>query len=487
MILKPNPTVVIIACLLSLLLACQKEASYPFKLSKSLVLPAAPINDPSYGASANPTGDVIGGGICYSKQVEGGDFLVHTAAEFLSALELAQAGQTILVANGAQIDLSGQIDLRIPAGVTLAGNRGQCFTQGALIFNNDMPFESVWFWVGQDVRITGLRFRGPDDAFANIDYNLRPAKSTICFVLGEENIEIDNCEISQFSRGGIEIYPGGKNIYIHHNFIHDVHAYPVIALNRSGLPILIEANLIYWVWHATAGSGYPGTGYEARYNIMVRQTAPTSWLPYTGHHGIDMHPYLQVLQERNHRIAGHSMKIHHNTFLSAAVNDPSESDSPDVFVRGTPQELAQFYNNKFFNTEPDKAVVHFSGNTWVYNNKYGPSEMLIPIAQETSPQILFHQPPPPDIDVPLLSGDQTPVNITINMLDGLQLNEVIINLNGNTIFQGNAPPLPNELNIHFCDLNNALPYQELTVTAIDNRGIAGRHTTVFKGNCSNGR
>ncbi len=464
--------------------ACQEEPVLSLQKNSELVLPAA-IEDPNYGAESNPTDDVIGGGICYSKPVEDWDYYVAESASFLTALEQAQPGEIIRIADDVVIDLSGMINLVIPAGVTLAGNRGQCFTRGPLITNTGMAAGSVWFWVKENVRITGIRFQGPDDLFENINYELRPSKSAICFAIGEANVEIDNCEIFQFSRGAIEIYPDGTNVYVHHNFLHDIHAYPVITLNRSSLPVLIEANLIYWVWHATAGSGYPGTGYEARYNIMVRQPVPQSWLPYGGDHAIDMHPYLPVLVDRGHRIAGDELDIHHNTFLSAASTDPSVANSPDAFVRGTPRILAKFYNNRFLNTAPEKAIVHYDGNVWVFNNKYGTEETLVPVAQETTPQILFRSPPPPDVLPASLNQEQIPLDIEINVLNGLSLTDVRIELNGETIYQGANVPAAGQLQINACELNALSPYQELSVIATDNRGVIGKHTTEFRAICNN--
>ena len=206
-------------------------------------------------------------------------------------------------------------------------------------------------------------------------------------------------------------------------------------------------------------AGYPGTGYEARYNIMVRQPVPTSWLPYGGDHAVDMHPYLQVLVDRGQRIAGDVLTVHHNTFLSTADGDPSVENSPDVFVRGTPRYLAKFYNNRFLHTAPERSIMHYSGNIWVYNNKYGPSETLINIGEETTPQIVFNSPPPPDTTPPTLTGSQIPVDINVNVLSGLQLSQVTVALNGDTIYQGTTAPSPSELSIDFCQLNLLVPYQ----------------------------
>ena len=480
---KLSPFASILVGCLFLLAACQDEPILVLQKSNELILPTA-IDDASYGAESNPTDDVIGGGICYSQTVDQWKYLVNDASSFLEALEQAQAGEVIRVADNAVIDLSGMANLVIPSGVTLAGNRGQCFTTGPLIKNTGMSPGSVWFWVKDNVRITGLRFQGPDDLFIHINYELRPSKSAICFAVGEPNVEIDNCEIFQFSRGAIEIYPDGTNVYVHHNFLHDIHAYPVITLNRSSLPVLVEANLIYWVWHALAGSGYPGTGFEARYNIMVRQPVPQSWLPYGGDHAVDMHPYLPVLVDRGHRIAGDELDIHHNTFLNGAVNDPSVANSPDAFVRGTPRTLAKFYNNRFLNTDPGKAIVHYDGNVWVYNNKYGPEETLIPIAEETTPQIIYHSPPPPDVLPSSLNTPLIPIDVEINALPSLAITDVQIELNGALIYQGSTAPDPTQLQLNSCELSQQVAYHQLTVTATDNRGVVGKHTTVFRALCN---
>lgn len=481
---KLNPFASLLLGWLLLLYACQGDLITAVPKNGELVLPTAVV-DPNYGAESNPTEDVIGGGICYSRLIDHWDYYVADAPNFLAALEEAQPGEIIRLADDAVIDLSGMINLVIPSGVTLSGNRGDCFTRGPLIKNSGMSPGSVWFWVRDNVRITGIRFQGPDDLFVNINYELRPSKSAICFAVGEPNVEIDNCEIFQFSRGAVEIYPDGTNVYVHHNFLHDIHAYPVVTLNRSSLPVLVEANLIYWVWHALAGSGYPGTGYEARYNIMVRQPVPQSWLPYGGDHAIDMHPYLPVLVDRGQRIAGDELDIHHNTFLSAAASDPSVANSPDAFVRGTPRTLAKFYNNRFLNTSPEKAIVHFDGNVFVYNNKYGPEETLVTIAQETTPQILFNSPPPPDVLPSSISEEIIPIDIEVNVLDGLSISEVQIELNGELIYQGETAPEVGQLQINACELSALIPYQELTVTVTDNRGVIGKHTTEFRAVCNN--
>lgn len=432
-----------------------------------------------YGADANPTGDSVGGGKGYSKIVTSGKFTVSNATELLAALNSAQSGDVILVAPGASIDISGLAGLEIPEGVTLAGNRGQDGAEGPLLFSTSTPASSIIFFLQKNVRVTGLRFRGPDDNYPDIDYAVRPESKVLCFAAEGENIEIENCEISNFSRGGVEVYPKGKDIHVHHCYLHDIHSYPVVVLNKSQPPVLIEANRIHWIWHATAGSGEPGTGYEARYNIIVREPAPDSWQPYEGQHAIDMHDYLPVLQERGHHIAGDFLNIHHNTFINNAGSDPSVLTSYDAAVRGVPRVLAEFHHNIFLQTDPAQAIFHLNGNVWVHDNLYGPQQTLIPIALQTTPQILFNTPAAQTLDVPVLGGN-IPLDIDINMFDTLTLRRVVVTLNGATIYDKPKAPATGEVTINTQTLDPALPYQELTVKATDSRNVTGEHTTVFR-------
>lgn len=432
-----------------------------------------------YGAAANPTGSPIGGGEGYKNIVTSGDFTVDSKDGLLSALANAKDDQVIFIQGEVEIDLSGLNNLYIPENVTLAGSRGQNGSLGPLLYADEMEQGSILFWARAGVRVTGLRFRGPAPNFTDLTSSYE-GKSTICLIVGDPDVEVDNCEFSNFNRGAVEIYPDGQRIHIHHNFFHDVHAYPVIALDRSATPILIEANIIHWIWHATAGSGYPGTGYEARYNEIIRKPVPSFWLPYDESHAIDMHPYLQVLQERGQRIAGDLLSIHHNTFIDEAGSDPSVRTSFDAKVRGTPRVLASFYNNQFLNVKPEQAVVHYDGNVWVYNNQYGSEKIIVDVALETTPQILFNYPPPPHIDVPQLNVSELPIDIEVNVFEGLEITSVKIELNDKVLYEGSTVPGAGEIIVKSTDLTSDQGNQKLTIKATDSRGVEGTHTTYFK-------
>ena len=91
----------------------------------------------TYGAQADEVG-TIGGGHGYTKIVTKGDFAAKNLDELLEALGEAKAGHVVYIPEQVVIDCTArlyieQLVIEIPAGVTLAGNRGQQNSEGALI------------------------------------------------------------------------------------------------------------------------------------------------------------------------------------------------------------------------------------------------------------------------------------------------------------------------------------------------------------------
>ncbi len=448
------------------------------------------IRNEALGATTNPTGNPVGGGTGYSNIYTQGDFTVDTKSELLNALDQAESGQVVYIASAASIDLTGTTDIEIPPGVTLAGDRGASGSPGPLVFNDNMPEYGRIFLPKNNARITGIRIKGPDEDFDEITYQQSPfavppydtpkSNAAAIVVRHAHHVEIDNCEISNFHRDGVNVQRGSRGTHIHHNFIHDVHAYPVVVSNQSEMPLLIEANIIHYIWHATAGSGDIGTGYEVRYNQIVRKASPSSWQPwYDGGHGIDMHADASIKSSRGQRIAGDVMKVHHNTFILDAAGDVSASGARDVKVRGVPRDLVEIYDNHFFNSNPSQAVVHYGGNTWVHDNTYGRARSApSSVAMESTPQILFQMPPPPGESAPELPA-QVAVDLDVNLYGQLTLSNVQILLNGSEIYNGPQVPAQGALMINFGDTDPSLAYQEMTVIATDDRGVTGTFMTVF--------
>ena len=91
-------------------------------------------------------------------------YSVSTKAELLTALKSAKAGEIVFVKKSAVIDMTGTPSVTIPAGVTLAGDRGLAGSSGALIKrvkNLNGGWEEPMFIAGGDnVRVTGLRLEG---------------------------------------------------------------------------------------------------------------------------------------------------------------------------------------------------------------------------------------------------------------------------------------------------------------------------------------
>ena len=84
--------------------------------------------------------------------------------------------------------------------------------------------------MGPDVRITGLRIRGPNPK-RYMDHHRRSIAEgrgseyyykfpfSRGIEMGHSGLEVDNCELSGFSHAAIYLVKGDRH-HIHHNFIH---------------------------------------------------------------------------------------------------------------------------------------------------------------------------------------------------------------------------------------------------------------------------
>ncbi|HHW09577.1 MAG TPA: hypothetical protein GXX29_06350 [Firmicutes bacterium] len=412
-----------------------------------------------YGADANDTGDPIGGGKGYSHIYTSGDYIVSNAAELVAALRSARIGQVVYITPEAEIDLTDYPVLYVNAGVTLAGNRGLNGSPGPLLFSTRYDTNPLIELKGLHARITGLRLRGPDGEIGEAAYfrpNSEAVRASAPFT------EVDNCEIWDWSYAGVAVH--AEDVHIHHNNIHHVRrtglGYPVVV-NRG--TALIEANDFDYYRHAIASTGYYGTGYEARYNI-VRENATSH--AFDMHGGSDFCPKrAEYCPEEEVRIAGEYVVIHHNTFLV--------SRQRAIRVRGVPNEKVEVYGNRFATSDPDFAFQHYyfeGGNTSVYNNMYGPNNRIIAnhilpdpyirqcsgtcngrgriVALAPSMQgrsFRFISPPeePRGAVVGLL-----PVELDVNIGADFVIAEVVLYLDDNVIYRGDKVPAPGEVVIN---------------------------------------
>lgn len=324
------------------------------------------INGVIFGAKPDKRGP-IGGGQGYVKTATQGDFTVSNVDELLAALALAKKGQTVFIPGETEIDLTARIYieelvLEIPEGVTLAGERGNKGSPGALLTSDALKTPVMIRALGPDVRITGLRLKGPNPK-RYADHHKRSFKQgkgrdyfykfpTSYGVTTEHpRLEVDNCEISAFSHGGIYLMKGTGH-QVHHNFIHHCQysglGYGVVHDQASSL---IEYNLFDQNRHSIAGTGVPGCSYIARHNVQ---------LDISSSHCFDMHGGRD--REDGTEIAGTTIEVSNNTFRAPQTS---------VKIRGVPEDKCDVHHNWFTRHDAAKEAVRGYAKTTAEKNAYG--------------------------------------------------------------------------------------------------------------------
>jgi hypothetical protein len=339
-----------------------------------------------YGAKADERGP-IGGGEGYVEIFETGDVVVTDLNALLEALAVARPGEVVFIPRGTEIDLTARIYiedlvLEVPGGVTLAGDRGREGSEGALLHSDALDTPVMIRALGPDVRVTGLRIRGPNPK-RYLDHHYRsftrdesgeayryhegqdprgghsyyyqfPIQRGI--ESGHDGLRVDNCEMSGFGHSAIYL-SAGRNHRVHHNFIHHCQYQGLgygVCLNEAFAHI--EYNLFDWNRHSIAGTGRAGSGYVARHNVELGTSLS---------HCFDMHGGRDRKDGTN--IAGTAIEIYNNTFRAP--------ETP-VVIRGAPEQACRVHHNWFpRHATPAVAVVAEEG-TIVENNAYGDPPVL---------------------------------------------------------------------------------------------------------------
>jgi PKD repeat protein len=285
--------------------------------------PYVPTGSGSYGSAANPTGNPIGGGAGYTRIVTGTEagvkYTVSTKDQLVTALKSAKSGEIVFVTGSAVIDLTGTPSVTIPAGVTLASDRGRAGSAGGLIKrtkNLNGGWEEPMFIAGGDyVRVTGLRLQGemyPQDYGNKAGQTYESDYLVGIYAENRKGFEVDNCELYGWAWATISLR-GNTNTpipFIHHNYIHHNQArgegYGVCMYGGNAL---IEANLFDYNRHDVTGAGMRGEQYEARYNHHLGHGNAIGASNYDVHQD----------EETGTGAAGAKFLIHHNTIDTGII------------------------------------------------------------------------------------------------------------------------------------------------------------------------
>jgi hypothetical protein len=328
------------------------------------------LSSETFGAEPNPTGNPIGGGAGYSGIITRTDssvkYIVSEKDELLTALRNVKAGEMVFVKNSSVIDMTGTASVTIPAGVTLASDRGLAGSSGALIKrtkNLDGDWEEPMFIAGGDnVRITGLQLEGelyPQDYGNNAVY---PGSVNQRYYLvglyasGVRNFVVDNNEMRGWAWSSVSLRQCDA-AYIHHNYIHHNQARGEgYGINLYGGNALIEANLFDYNRHDVTGAGMSGEQYEARYNRHLGHGNAIGAANYDVHQD----------EETDTGLAGNLFKIHHNTIDGGVI--------AMVQVRGKPETGMYVDHNVINSVATDTGV---PGGKPIFQTSAGTGNMFV--------------------------------------------------------------------------------------------------------------
>lgn len=271
----------------------------------------------------------------------------------------------VRIAGDVDLDLSYMDDLSVATGVQIIGVRTN-YPRGLRLFTTTFP-RSLLNVVGDNVRITGIRFDGGESSdpcdSAGDDYPYADAIS----VVHSLPVEIDHNELFRWRGAGVVVYDNEANrinrgnaatVWVHDNYIHD-NQHPTycglnplgsglgggygVSVNRGGFA-LIERNVFDRNRHAITGHGSEGDGYLLYRNLFLSPGVDDVKLGVTFYnHQIDMHG-LQTCGSGEHwncGLAGEFMDVGWNTV--AALN------SDAIQLRGTPSDPGgmSVHNNVF--------------------------------------------------------------------------------------------------------------------------------------------
>jgi hypothetical protein len=293
---------------------------------------------------------------------------VSDEAQLDEALKLGW-GTVIEIDPAQQLELKGPFRKGIHAGVTLRGYRKYIF-QGPEIHTCTRTDDAIFDITEDNVRITGLRLRGPVD-----DPRCRSSNVSAQAILIEPErradgnfvegahvpiVLVDHLDIGYFTASGVDTrgteshascpsprdhrsreFPRSTPVRVIGNFIHHTterapwDQYGSVA--GSGAFILNQGNVFYLQHaHHIAADSSGTTGYHAYDNFFLSNQRKT--------HDVDMHGSGQA--EESHwqgGVSGDYFDVGWNTFLHTGANNINQ--------RGTPCRFTAIHDNIFLQSK----------------------------------------------------------------------------------------------------------------------------------------
>ena len=318
----------------------------------------------SFDYGMDDVGNPIGGSIGYDNIVSKNDahYIVNNLDNLQVALENASNGEIVYIEDNAVIEMGDEKTILIPSGVTLASGRGNSYGScgGLIVANANTAIDGIKF-IGDNARVTGIRFEGPSGEYEQSipHYLYRHGINTN----GKNNLTVDNCEIYNWTYSGVVV--GGnsyQNINIFNNNFYSIRGEGLgygVVVGGEGFA-LIKGNRFYQNRHDIGSSGVRGSGYEASYNYFEG----------AGHsHNVDVHGGKDHgWTGEDSDIAGKFTYIHHNVF---------DNNNDNIKLRGIPTYLCIIENNIFKRSSINNAINHSYGeditykeNIFAWNNVY---------------------------------------------------------------------------------------------------------------------
>ena len=315
-------------------------------------------------------GNEIGGKVGYDAIVTSGTHTISTnlsASAFKSYIEARTSGDVVFINNNVTINLTalGSDAVLVPAGVTIASDRGNSASDGALLYTDQMAYlgsgsgRPVLITTGANVRFTGFRFRGPYGGVGVYSSDATQRRNKWGISSNYNNTEVDNMELYDWPYGAVSLsqYSNNPTYYgpnqpstghlIHHNYFHNNRQNSFgYSVNVQKAYAIIYANKFDLGRHFIAGDGHAQyNSYELYCNDIGVST----------HHNVDMHAESGSVVSCNGQgtsgsncnpYAGNFMHIHHNVFRDDGSTHGS-NNKENIRISGIPFTDALIEYNVF--------------------------------------------------------------------------------------------------------------------------------------------